>query len=201
MNFNVVKALPQCTALNLLHKNTDWPFANASIRQLFILNHHVDLVCDKFTRMAFKRKEAQLSAAWYLITANNRKRQLPFHWSVFGALFRSPVFFFFPSLSLSCLTSSYNSECSILCWGVFSNTGLTQQSSFAVIRHCFPNFVSENEAALGHGIWLCASKRAKPFGVKQDRDNKRGGDTMWEGSGSACLSARLLFVFLSDKSI
>lgn len=114
----------------------------------------------------------------------------------FGALY-----FFSPSLSLSCLTSSNNSECSILCWGVFSNTGLTQQSSFAVIRHCFPNFVSENEAALGHGIWLCASKRAKPFGVKQDRDNKRGGDTMWEGSGSACLSARLLFVFLSDKSI
>lgn len=77
---------------------THWlirPLAHASIMQLFILNHHVDFVCDRLARMGFKRKEAQLSAAWYLITANNRKRQLPFHWSVLGALFLSPVFFFF----------------------------------------------------------------------------------------------------------
>lgn len=92
----------------------------------------------------------------------------------------------------------------VFCTGEHFQTVLTCQSSYAVISYCFGilPFVFENEAALCHRILnLVVCERAKPFGVKQDRDNKRGGDTMWKGSGSACLSARLLFVFLSDKSI
>lgn len=43
--------------------------------------------------------------------------------------------------------------------------------------------------------------KSKPFRVRRDKDKKRGGDAMWEGSGLSRLPVRVLFVFLSDKSI
>lgn len=37
--------------------------------------------------------------------------------------------------------------------------------------------------------------------MEKKKKEKRGGDAMWEGSGSTCLPVRVLFVFPSDKSI
>lgn len=63
----------------------------------------------------------------------------------------------------------------ILCWGsVFKQGFLTHHSSYAVISHCFRLCLWKG-SLFGPVNLVSVCERAKPFGVKQDRDNKRGG--------------------------
>lgn len=67
-----------------------------------------------------------------------------------------------------------------------------------LVLHCFTAHVFVLKKGGGSAS---EEPLAKPSGVKQDRDNEKGeGDPMWEGSGSACLSASEGFCLSSCRT-
>lgn len=191
---NRLNFFSQFIHLNTIFRTQCWQPVCGSFRHLLFLSFHAYQVCDRLTRVSVRRKETQLSTVdiWLQLIIEKDSclfidlSSVPYFWALFfnhnGVITRNTHSILYLGTK-HCLNPSVCSCCN---YPLLSN----------------PPFVFENEAALGNrGLNLLVRGWAKPFGVKQDRDNKRGGDTMWEGSGSACLFSRLLFVFLSEKSV